>query len=82
MEGSHMEAYCVKCREKREIEGAEEVTFKNGRKAKRGTCGHCGTSVYRFAGIDLDVPCVAGRGMAGSVVNDVSHPWQLRARTR
>ena len=45
-----MEAYCVKCREKREIEGAEKVTFKNGRKAKYGTCGHCGTSVYRFVG--------------------------------
>ena len=25
-------------------------------------------------GIDLDVPCVPGRGMAGSVVNDVSPP--------
>ena len=48
--GSHMEAYCVKCREKREIQGAEKVTFKNGRKAMRGTCGHCGTSVHRFVG--------------------------------
>ena len=45
-----MEAYCVKCHEKREIEVAEEVTFKNGRKAKRGPCGHCGTTVYRFVG--------------------------------
>ena len=45
-----MEAYCVKCHEKREIEGAKEVTFKNGRKAKRGTCGHCGMNVYRFIG--------------------------------
>ena len=45
-----MEAYCVKWRERREIKGAEKVTLKNGRKAKRGTCGHCGTSVYRILG--------------------------------
>ena len=45
-----MEAYCVKCRESREIEGAEKVTMKNGHKATRGTCGHCGTSVYRMGG--------------------------------
>ena len=41
------EAYCVKCREKREFEG-EVVTSKNGRKAARGKCPVCGTTVQRF----------------------------------
>ena len=43
------EAYCVKCREKREFEG-QEVTMKNGRKAAKGTCPVCGTTVMRMLG--------------------------------
>ena len=45
-----MESYCVKCRERRESQDAEEVALKNGRKATRGICGHCGTNVYRILG--------------------------------
>ncbi|MEX0832328.1 MAG: DUF5679 domain-containing protein [Actinomycetota bacterium] len=43
------EAYCVKCRAKREFEG-EEVTLKNGRKAAQGKCPVCGTKVMRILG--------------------------------
>ena len=43
------EAYCVKCRAKREFEGTE-VTLKNGRKAAQGTCPVCGTKVMRILG--------------------------------
>jgi len=43
------EAYCVKCRAKREFEG-EEVELKNGRKAAQGTCPVCGTKVMRILG--------------------------------
>ncbi len=43
-----MEAYCVKCREKREIQDPEEVTMKNGRPAVQGTCGVCGTKLFRI----------------------------------
>ncbi len=43
------EAYCVKCREKREFEGQEE-TLKNGRKAAKGKCPVCGTTVMRILG--------------------------------
>jgi hypothetical protein len=43
------EAYCVKCREKREFEG-EETTLKNGRKAAQGKCPVCGTKVMRILG--------------------------------
>jgi NAD-dependent SIR2 family protein deacetylase len=43
------EAYCVKCREKREFEG-EEVELKNGRRAAQGKCPVCGTKVNRMLG--------------------------------
>ena len=43
-----MTGYCVKCRETREIQNAEQVTMKNGRPATRGTCPVCNTSMYRI----------------------------------
>ena len=45
-----MEGYCVKCKEKREIQDAAEVTMKNGRKAMKGKCGTCGTGMFRILG--------------------------------
>jgi hypothetical protein len=43
-----MEAYCFKCRAKREISNPEAVTLKNGRPATQGTCPVCGTKVFRI----------------------------------
>jgi hypothetical protein len=43
-----VEAYCVKCREKREITDPKEVTMKNGRPAMEGTCPVCGTKLFRM----------------------------------
>ena len=43
------EAYCVKCRAKREFEG-NVVELKNGRKAAQGICPVCGTKVMRILG--------------------------------
>ena len=43
-----MEAYCFKCRVKREIRGAKKVTLKNGRPATQGTCPICSTKVFRM----------------------------------
>ncbi|MCH2674251.1 MAG: DUF5679 domain-containing protein [Chloroflexota bacterium] len=43
-----MQAYCFKCRNKREISNAQQVTLKNGRPATRGTCPECGTKVSRI----------------------------------
>jgi ssDNA-binding Zn-finger/Zn-ribbon topoisomerase 1 len=42
------EAYCVKCREKREMKDEEEVTMKNGRPAVQGICPVCGTKLFRL----------------------------------
>ncbi len=43
-----MEAYCLKCREKREISNPEQVTLKNGRPATKGDCPACGTKMFRI----------------------------------
>lgn len=43
-------AYCVKCKEKREMQGANEVEMKNGRRAMKGTCGVCGTGMFSILG--------------------------------
>ena len=42
------EAYCVKCRTKREMKDPQEVTMQNGRPATKGTCPVCGTSMFRI----------------------------------
>jgi hypothetical protein len=44
------EAYCVKCKEKREVKNAEKVTMKNGKPALKGVCGVCGSGVYKIGG--------------------------------
>lgn len=45
-----MKAYCVKCKAKKEIKNPTRVTLKNGRKATKGACPTCGTSVFRIGG--------------------------------
>jgi len=41
-------AYCMKCRQKREMKDPEAVTLKNGRPATKGTCPVCGTKLYKI----------------------------------
>jgi hypothetical protein len=43
------QGYCVKCRDKRDFDG-QEVTMKNGRRAAKGKCPVCGTTVMRMLG--------------------------------
>ena len=42
------EAYCVKCREKRPLDGI--VVEKNGRRMAQGLCPVCGTKLNRILG--------------------------------
>lgn len=48
------EAYCVKCKAKREMESEKEVTFKakggKTRNAMSGICPKCGTKMFRILG--------------------------------
>jgi hypothetical protein len=43
-----MQAYCLKCRDHRDINEAQQVTLKNGRPATRGKCAVCGATVFRI----------------------------------
>jgi hypothetical protein len=45
-----VEGYCLKCREKREMQDPQEVTLKNGREAMQGTCAVCGTKITVMGG--------------------------------
>jgi DNA-directed RNA polymerase subunit RPC12/RpoP len=42
------EAYCVKCKAKKEIKNPEVTTLKNGRPATKGVCPDCGTKIMRI----------------------------------
>lgn len=42
------EAYCVKCKTKREMKDAREEKSENGRRMMRGVCPVCGTALTRF----------------------------------
>ncbi|GER89630.1 MULTISPECIES: DUF5679 domain-containing protein [Dictyobacter] len=41
-------AYCVKCKEKRDMKEAHQITMKNGKPALQGTCVVCGTKLTRI----------------------------------
>lgn len=43
-----MEAYCVKCKAKREIKDPKQITMKNNRPATEGTCPVCGTKMFKI----------------------------------
>jgi Zn finger protein HypA/HybF involved in hydrogenase expression len=44
------QAYCVKCKSKRDMKNEKQVTMKNGRRAISGTCSVCGTKMFRIGG--------------------------------
>lgn len=43
-----MEAYCMKCKAKREMEDVQYITMKNGKPATQGVCGKCGTKMFKI----------------------------------
>ena len=47
-----MEAYCVKCKVKRQIENSEPTFTSTGNPATKGTCPVCGTNLYRMGRTD------------------------------
>jgi Zn finger protein HypA/HybF involved in hydrogenase expression len=44
------QAYCVKCKSKRDMKNEKQVTMKNGRQAISGTCTVCGTKMFKIGG--------------------------------
>lgn len=43
-----MEAYCVRCRAKREVKDPKSITMKNGKPATQGICPVCSTKLFRI----------------------------------
>ncbi len=43
-------AYCLKCKQKREMRNTERVTLKSNRLADRGTCVTCGSTMFHLVG--------------------------------
>lgn len=43
-----MEAYCLKCRERREMKDPKAITMKNGKPATEGTCPVCSTKMFKI----------------------------------
>jgi len=46
--GKPMQAYCVKCRAKKEMKDAKSIIMKNGKPATQGVCPVCGTKMFRI----------------------------------
>jgi len=43
-----VEGYCMKCKAKKEIKDAQQVTTKNGRPMVKGVCPDCGTTICKI----------------------------------
>ncbi len=43
-----VQAYCVKCKAKKEMKDPKAITMKNGKPATQGTCPSCGTKMFRI----------------------------------
>ncbi len=43
-----MEAYCVKCKSKKQMKNPQHVTMKNGKPATQGTCPDCSTKMFKI----------------------------------
>lgn len=68
-----LQAYCVKCRTKRDIVSPQPVFLANGRPATRGVCSVCGTTLLRMgesdahAGLPKPEPTSVARPVKGAV---------------
>ena len=47
-EETSMQAYCVKCRAKKEMKDPKTITMKNKKPATQGVCPACGTKMFRI----------------------------------
>ena len=44
------EAYCVKDKQKVEVQNPQKITMKNGKPATEGKCPTCGTKMFKIGG--------------------------------
>ncbi len=81
-----MEAYCVKCKTKREMQNPQALFNAKGSPYSKGTCPVCGTGMMRFggteahAGMERPTP-TADSGKKASKVSSSSAPKRRRRTT-
>lgn len=46
-----IEAYCMKCKQKREMTDPKSGTTKNGKPIAKGTCSVCGSTICRIGAL-------------------------------
>ena len=62
-----MEAYCLKCRTKREMKDEKQITMKNGKPATQGVCPVCGTKMFKIGAGGAAAPAAkAGAAATGA----------------
>ncbi len=75
-----LEAYCVRCREKRPLKDPEPVFTAGGRPATRGTCPACGTTLFRMGATPahegMDPPPPPNRRAGWSSWNPRQSPYR------
>jgi hypothetical protein len=78
-----IQAYCVKCKEMREIERPSEVILKNGKQAMQGACPVCTTKVYKMGSVKsakiLSSPLI--ENMQGFLIASGLGTFELRRET-
>ncbi len=62
---SPLEAYCVKCKTKREVNNPEPVFTDAGQPATRGICSVCGANIYRMGKTEAHQALDASSGNGG-----------------
>ena len=55
------QAYCVKCKSKRDMKNEKQVTMKNGRQALSGACSVCGTKMFKIGGSSSSEGSIAAK---------------------
>lgn len=68
-----MEGYCVKCNTRRTMVDAQPTTTKTGRPAVSGTCGVCGTRIFRMGRYDPEA-VASGSGPRHRIAHLAHHP--------
>ena len=74
------QAYCLKCRKKREIKNPQNVTLKNKRPATRGTCPNCGTKAVVDAAAVAATPSEEVREAINRVSLEMEKAFNIAAR--
>jgi Domain of unknown function (DUF5679) len=77
------QAYCVKCKTKRDMEDEKQITMKNGQRALSGTCPVCSTKMFKIGGGRVKT-AAAPKAKAGKrkVAKKSSSKAKVKAKTK